>query len=278
MRFRAKIIDNNSIKQFLNVVTVVSKLSKACVLRITGDSLVFIVPDEHSIPRRTVLWAVLEQNGFFEHYDMVGVSALQAQNEIFLEFNISLLASILSNVKNAKSIKMKLTHKTFPALTVEIEFPSQNYTVNQMCVHEIPITIVPLPLWREYKQPDILEYDIVIESPPLRKVKNIIDKLKQLSDRITISATESGLFSLGVNTIPCTVKTLFRGLSVDHSSCAKSSANALVDSKRFSQFLSCELMHASKEICYIVSGNVVHWYLEHRNLQLHYYLSTTLED
>lgn len=73
----------------IDVVTVVSKLSKACVLRITGDSLVFIVPDEHSIPRRTVLWAVLEQNGFFEHYDMVGVSALQAQNEIFLEFNIS---------------------------------------------------------------------------------------------------------------------------------------------------------------------------------------------
>lgn len=49
----------------------------------------FIVPDEHSIPRRTVLWAVLEQNGFFEHYDMVGVNALDAQNEIFLEFNIS---------------------------------------------------------------------------------------------------------------------------------------------------------------------------------------------
>lgn len=35
-----------------------------------------------------------------------------------------LLASIFSNVKNAKSIKMKLTNKTFPALTVEIEFVS----------------------------------------------------------------------------------------------------------------------------------------------------------
>ncbi|KAI5702664.1 hypothetical protein M8J76_004744 [Diaphorina citri] len=278
MRFRAKIVESNSIKQFLNIVTVVSKLSKSCILCITGDCLVFIVPDEHSIPRRTVLWAVLEQNGFFEHYDMVGVNALDAQNEIFLEFNISLLASILSNVKNAKSIKMKLTHKTFPALTVEIEFPSQNYAVNQMCVHEIPITIVPLPLWREYKQPEIVEYDIVIESPPLRKVKNIVDKLRQLSDRITICATDTGLFSLGVNTIPCTVKTLFRNLSVDHSNCSKSTASALVETKRLSQFLSCELMNASKEICYIVSGNLIHWYLEHKTLQLHYYLATTLDD
>lgn len=278
MKFRARIVDSNSIKQFQNVVTVVSKLSKACVLRITQNCLVFIVPDEQAIPRRTVLWAVLEQNGFFEHYDMTGVNALEAQNEIFLEFTISLLASIFSNVKNAKSIKMKLTNKTFPALTVEIEFPSQNHSVNQMCVHEIPIQIVPLPLWREYKQPEIDEYDIVTESPPLRKVKYIIDKLKQLSDRIEITASNSGLFSLGVKTIPCTVKTLFKDLSVDHSNSCKSSASAVVDSKRFSAFLCCELMHASKEICYIISGTVVHWYLEHRNLQLHYYLSTTVDD
>lgn len=72
-----------------DVVTVVSKLSKACVLRITQNCLVFIVPEEQAIPRRTVLWAVLEQNGFFEHYDMTGVNALEAQNEIFLEFTIS---------------------------------------------------------------------------------------------------------------------------------------------------------------------------------------------
>uniref|UniRef100_A0A8D9E074 Checkpoint protein n=1 Tax=Cacopsylla melanoneura TaxID=428564 RepID=A0A8D9E074_9HEMI len=241
MRFRAKIVDNTCIKQFLNIVTVVSKLSKSCILRITGDCLVFIVPDENTIPRRTVLWAVLEQNGFFEHYDMVGVNAADANNEIFLEFNISLLASILSNVKVARSIKMKLTHKTFPALTVEIEL-------------------------------------VVIESPPLRKVKNIVDKLKQLSDKITISATNTGLFSLGVNTIPCTVKTLFRNLSVDHSNCSKSSANALVETKRLAQFLTCELMHAGKEICYIVSGNLIHWYLEQKTLQLHYYLTTTLDD
>uniref|UniRef100_A0A8D8M727 Checkpoint protein n=2 Tax=Cacopsylla melanoneura TaxID=428564 RepID=A0A8D8M727_9HEMI len=278
MRFRAKIVDNTCIKQFLNIVTVVSKLSKSCILRITGDCLVFIVPDENTIPRRTVLWAVLEQNGFFEHYDMVGVNAADANNEIFLEFNISLLASILSNVKVARSIKMKLTHKTFPALTVEIELPSQNYAENQVCVHEIPITVLPLQIWREYKQPDIVEYDVVIESPPLRKVKNIVDKLKQLSDKITISATNTGLFSLGVNTIPCTVKTLFRNLSVDHSNCSKSSANALVETKRLAQFLTCELMHAGKEICYIVSGNLIHWYLEQKTLQLHYYLTTTLDD
>ncbi|KAL1459923.1 hypothetical protein WDU94_011869 [Cyamophila willieti] len=260
MRFRAKIVDSSCIKQFLNIVTVVSKLSKSCILRITGDCLVFIVPDENTIPRRTVLWAVLEQNGFFEHYDMVGVNAADANNEIFLEFNISLLASILSNVKVARSIKMKLTHKTFPALTVEIELPSQNYAENQMCVHEIPITVLPLQIWREYKQPEIVEYDVVIESPPLRKVKNIVDKLKQLSDKITI------------------IKTLFRNLSVDHNNCSKSSANALLETKRLAQFLTCELMHAGKEICYIVSDNLIHWYLEQKTLQLHYYLTTTLDD
>lgn len=70
-------------------------------------------------------WGQRREGGTFLDVKPVKQTGGTVGSNSFIDYIFTgLLASIFSNVKNAKSIKMKLTNKTFPALTVEIEFVS----------------------------------------------------------------------------------------------------------------------------------------------------------
>ena len=59
------------------------------------------------------------QSHFFNEYNMDGVS--QDANEIYLELMPDSLLRSLKTAQNAKSVKMKLTKKQTPCLTLEVE-------------------------------------------------------------------------------------------------------------------------------------------------------------
>lgn len=114
-------------------------------MRICDDRLYFIVPEDHSIPHRISVWCILHKNEFFNSYVMVGDGE---KNEIFLEFSSGIrvflifkmrlfftrvkrifshfsdmLSSSLNSIKansNVLSLKIKLTHKVAPCITLEL--------------------------------------------------------------------------------------------------------------------------------------------------------------
>lgn len=64
------------------------------------------------------------QENFFSEFQMEGVSA--ENNAIYLELTSENLSRALKTAQNARALKVKLTNKHFPCLTVSIELVSRS--------------------------------------------------------------------------------------------------------------------------------------------------------
>lgn len=70
-------------------------------------------------------------------------------------FILALLMKSLTFVKTSvKSLKLKLTSKSTPCLTIEIECVQ--------CIHDIPVKIISQRLWDLFEEPDHLDYNVGI--------------------------------------------------------------------------------------------------------------------
>lgn len=73
-----------------------------------------------------------------------------------------MLASSLVTVKqNAKSLKVKLTDKQTPCITLDMEFSSTDSTQSRRCVHDIPVEVIPRKYWTDYAEPQFTEFHVV---------------------------------------------------------------------------------------------------------------------
>lgn len=128
------------------------------------------------------------QVNFFDEFQLEGVSA--DANEIFLEVAPENLSRALKTAQNAKSVKIKLTKKNCPCLTLAAELvrgkqtstPAEN-TVEQtlfiLCVcvcvhvcqpslssvsrvvtHDIPVDVIPRRLWHDFREPQMPDFDV----------------------------------------------------------------------------------------------------------------------
>lgn len=70
------------------------------------------------------------QSHFFNEYAMDGVS--EEHNEIFLELIPDNLVRSLKTAQNAKSVKIKLTKKHVPCLTLEVELVRLNIILSAL--------------------------------------------------------------------------------------------------------------------------------------------------
>ncbi|XP_063374537.1 checkpoint protein HUS1 isoform X2 [Cydia amplana] len=79
MKFRAVMVDAGPMREFTNIVSTISKLSKECVARIADDQLYFIVSDENSGPAPPILWCEIPQAMFFTEYQMPSSTSQQTR-------------------------------------------------------------------------------------------------------------------------------------------------------------------------------------------------------
>lgn len=106
----------------LDLSLIFAKISKECVLVIEPDKIRFIVSEEMT-QLTPFLWCESSKQTLFSQYTMSGVD--EEHNKIILSINPNHLATALSPVKETVFLmKIKLTKKDFPCLTVEIEVVS----------------------------------------------------------------------------------------------------------------------------------------------------------
>lgn len=74
---------------------------------------------EQAACTQTNIWCELKQANFFNEYLMSGVSP--DKDEIYMELAIDLFMEAMKTTVNAKSLKIKLTNKQSPCLTLEVE-------------------------------------------------------------------------------------------------------------------------------------------------------------
>lgn len=178
MKFRGKIIDIACLNHFTRVITTISKLTKTCVLRLTPDNLYFVLSGKVA-NGGVSMWCELSQVNFFDEYQMEGVSS--EDNEICLEVTPENLSRALKTVQNAKAVKVKLTKKHCPCLTVAADLPTLS-NVSRVVTHDVPVDVIPRRLWNEFKEPNMPDFDVSIYLPPLKTMKNVVDRMKNLSN------------------------------------------------------------------------------------------------
>ncbi|XP_046972620.1 checkpoint protein HUS1 [Vanessa cardui] len=271
MKFRAVMIDTGPMREFSNIVTTISKLSKECVMRLSDTKLYFIVSEDNSGPTPPVLWCEIPQDMFFSEYQMIGID--EDHKDIYLGVVSANLARSLMTLKSAKSLKMKLTKKQCPCLTLEIEMPSSTSQQTRQVTHDIPVIVVPRKLWSEFQEPRVPQPDISIELPTLKQLRTTVDRMRTMSPEIVIRASSEGRLTLQIKTSMAKVSTRFRDLRVEafegpieHSdSETESQANedmsnvcyCRVDAKKFSIFLSADQISHNQTLCSIVHKKLV---------------------
>ncbi|XP_014484307.1 PREDICTED: checkpoint protein HUS1 [Dinoponera quadriceps] len=270
MKFRCRMMDAGSMRDFTSIVNTISRMAKFCVLRLTPDELCFNVGDE----RVPVLWAVLSQEHFFTEYTMVGVC--EDENEICLEYDASMFARSLNSLKvTAKSVKIKLTNKRQPCLTFEIDLSSVAIDSRQ-CVHDVPVRLIPRKEWQEYKMPVIPEFDISLEIPQLKYLRHIVERMKSMSSRLAVIANTQGTLMLRVEVDQATVTTHFKGLRVWSRQGEQEEENgdvsATVNVKKLAMFLGWDSLHPDSVKCNILREKMVKLTLDvGDHVKMHYF-------
>ncbi|XP_064211616.1 checkpoint protein HUS1 isoform X1 [Tribolium castaneum] len=289
MKFRGLITDTSVMKDFMNIATGLSRFSKECVMRITERKVYFIISDEDNGPRRPLAWCELPVSFYFREYNLVGVT--EEHNEIYLEFSTALLARSLSILKqNVKSLKIKLTNKDSPCLTLEMEMASEA-TQSRQCVHDIPVEVISRKHWNDYEEPRFNDFHVSIEMPNLKTIKTIVERMRNMSHSLTVSATKDGRLTFQIKTNIVTLSSHFPGLGVesfasnikittsyinnsiilvgqleltssDSQEEDQQKVSSIVDIKKFLMFLSGMQLNSCRTVCSIVHGKMVKLFME----------------
>ncbi|KAG7274094.1 hypothetical protein CRUP_028801 [Coryphaenoides rupestris] len=247
MKFRSKMIDIGCLNHFTRVVTTISKLTKTCVLRLTPDNLYFVLSGK--VANGGVgMWCELSQANFFDEFQLDGVSA--EANEICLELAPDNLSRALKTAQSAKAVKIKLTKKHCPCLTLAAD------CVSRVVTHDIPVTIY---------------------MPALKIMKNVVDRMKNLSNFLVIEANMNGEMNLKIETDLVSVTTHFKDLGNppwggDSQRDPDTMVQARVDIRKLQQFLVGQQFNPSKAMCNIVQNSIVHLILLYEDVSLQYFI------
>ncbi|CAI9727833.1 HUS1-like [Octopus vulgaris] len=280
MRFRAKLVDIGSIQHFTRIIATITRLCKTCVLRITLEKFYFIIL-EKALHGGAKVWCELFQDHFFDEYMLDGLS--KDNDEIFLEINPDNLLKALKTGQTAKWIKIKLTKKQVPSLTLEVDLPTVT-GLSRTVVHDIPVSVLALRHWADYDEPDVPDFDVSINMPALKLLRNVVDKMKSISNFVIVSANCDGKMKLMVETDVASVCTYFRDLTnpkwkdknsdlIQSSSKDPSEFSEVrVDLRKFAQFLNGLQLNPSRVICNFSEDQMIHILLLHDDVTLQYFM------
>lgn len=226
------------------------------------------------------MWCELEQGNFFDEYRIEG---RDESNEIYLELAAEQLSQALKSAQTAQVVKIKLTKKHVPCLTTEIVLPSLAGR-SRSVTHDIPVGVVPQRVWPEYQEPTMLAHDVSICLPPIRLLKSVVERLKNMDSCFVLAANCKGALTLQVETDVVSVTTHFKDLEnpvvdvsdVDTSAAGGQDPDQMVevrlDIKRFLQFISAQQGIPEKVICNLAGRQGVQLFVLLDSVHIQYFL------
>ncbi|XP_035561260.1 checkpoint protein HUS1 isoform X5 [Canis lupus baileyi] len=267
MKFRAKIVDAACLNHFTRVSAMIAKLAKTCTLRISPEKLNFVLSDR----------VASAGENFFSEFQMEGISA--ENNAIYLDLTAENLSRALKTAQNARALKIKLTNKHFPCLTVSIELLSVSSS-SRVVTHDIPVKVIPRKLWKDLQEPTIPDSDVSIYLPALKTMKSIVEKMKNISNHLIMEANLSGELNLKIETELVCVTTHFKDLGNPPPASEDASqerppeqmAEVHIDIRKLLQFLAGQQVNPTRAVCNLVSNKIIHFDLLHEDVSLQYFI------
>jgi len=271
MRFKAK-VKNEKIRLFLRVVSTVQKISKVCVIHFSERQAQFILTSELT-EGGVQVWSGMNATSLFEEYSIQSLNG----NEIAFEINLDHLQRALKSAQYALDIVVKLTKNGNPFFSLVID--QQQNTQQLNIIQDVPIIPLSPPQLAQYTEPRLPDPEVHIIMPPLKLLRHVIEKMKNVCDYLSIYANMAGDLTLKVSTDMVTIATCYKGL--DHPQMEGRSpprrnpdqkAEVKVEIKKFARFLYSYQVQATNVICCIVEGRAVVLHVLLDDLYLTYYI------
>lgn len=205
MKFRGKIEDINLLFSMIRLVNVFAKQHREIVVRIDRQNMFFICKE---LKEGVQMYARLPVCYMFTEYLFEGVSNEYDQIFILLESD-KFLRTLKQANQQTKSLKLKLTRKGYSSF-IEITCEQQSHLGSDLLNinHDVPIELLSRKDWDFYNELSIEENENVFYLPPLKHIRNVIDKQKNFEKYLTIILQN---FSLTVKTknLLCEISTFY---------------------------------------------------------------------
>ncbi|KAJ3218564.1 hypothetical protein HK099_005010 [Clydaea vesicula] len=189
-----------------DLTTSFEKLSKKCVLRLTKEQIHFIIKkqDVHS---GVQVFAQLDPSLIIDDF----ILESNNNNEIYLEFFIEHFERALKSCCNSEETNLRLTKiNNLPCLLFTIN--ENNRSGHQIkLTQQVPVRVLSPVQVLDLQEPEIPEANVLITLPPLHALK-YIERMKSVSNFITLSANMKGELKIKAETDMVKIETFFDNL------------------------------------------------------------------
>merc|ERR1712126_139389 len=155
-----------------------------------------------------------------------------------------------------------------PCLTFEITLPSLTMHTR----NDVHVAVIPSRFWEDFQKPLLPNYDIRITVPQLRILKNVVERMKNISGYMVISATKDGEIRFKVETDEVSATTHFKNMEI-YEADSQSSEDPLgnqsqgnidvrIDIQKLVMFLHVQMLNPNRIWCGIVHGQAVHMFMQ----------------
>ncbi|XP_050644776.1 checkpoint protein HUS1B [Macaca thibetana thibetana] len=270
MKFRAKITGKGRLELFIHVSGTVARLAKVCVLRVRPDSLCFGPAGFRGL-REAGLWCEVRR-GAFQQFHMEGVS--EELDEIHLELTAEHLSRAARSAAGASSLKLQLTHRRRPCLTVAVALASPLGRARSV-VHDLPVQVLPRRAWRDCPPPSLRAADASIHLPRWRTLRSIVERMANVGDHVLVEANLRGRMTLSMETEVVSIKSYFKNLGNPPESAGvpphrdlESMVQVRVDNRKLLQFLEGQQINPTMALCNIWDNSLLQLVLVQEDVSL----------
>lgn len=235
MRFRAIL---SKVEVLQDVVGALEGLGSKVLILLESDSVRLILGADFTSGEQS--YAELPQAQLFDDYRLES----KHNNRIFFLASLSNLSKALMACHNAERALLKLTKKNGGRahLTFEIRV-SSSVEVTQ----DVPIAIQAPNTIVEYAEPELPPPAVKFKMPKIDDLIGIIDKMKKVSDQLTITANSQGNVCFEVVNNEVAIRTYYKNLQVSSerqglqpSGEQVVTASATMSIKKFSNVVRCK--------------------------------------
>ena len=294
MKFGAKLLDAVNINHFTHIISTVSKLcakssnDKSCVLKLTEEMIYFILPEGSANnlnsggSGRVSFWMSVDPKFLFDFYVCEGKSA--EENFILLEIQPEVILQAFKSSSNIKMIRVKLTKRQTPCMTIELDLHSLTTKINSRTItHDIPIKVISTSKIsaEDFQEPNISRTTLSIQLPPLKLLKHMIERMKCISEFVYLEGTDQGTLTLKIDADAVSVASYFRNLNNlplanrpgTHQH--PQACTVRLSLKKLHEFVNSLQFQPSKMICNFVNQKYAHFFVVHdEDLILQYLISS----
>lgn len=85
---------------------------------------------------------------------------------------------------------------------------------DRQLVHDVPVEVIGRRQWADYEEPSFKDFHVTLQLPTLKSVRNIVERMKNMSHYLIVAANKDGRLTLKIETNLVKLSAHFPNLSV----------------------------------------------------------------